>query len=1176
MKKIILIIFVFCFTILSAQFKRPFFNTISVENGLPEGNVQSSLQDKLGYLWFGTQNGLVRYDGYATKLYPIPDDDGKPSSTPSIANLFEDKQGVLWACVDDNGYFIYDRQNDVFKRPKKDNGTINKVSTGNSLKFVYDKKNNVAWNLIGDITKGGFAFELLDLSKGTVDLFSSKSKGRYLIPSGKTVADIMLDSSGNVWLSTDNVLSIYDRTSKSFKPFFKLPTGMSKILFNYLTQDPVDKDVLWISTYLLENTSDLNKAKIIQLNSKTKGYKTYDHIPSDPNSVAGTCTEVYIDPLKRMFFYTDHGISMYNRESGKFTNFKLTVPGIPTNAPLPITTIAADKEGNFWVGGRFNGLFFLNTTTAASTFYTHTDEAGSLPDFGSGINKIFYDKAGVLWVSMPWSGIAWLDPKRSFFNPIKINSPIKVENKKSGVTANHLVGKYNDSTFFVSADKSIFTWNYSTNIFKNITPKAGKELLASGTTITDKEGLIWMTTYGAGLFCYNPITKTTKNYQNDPKNSSSIGSNMLSEIVDDNKGNLWIGTENIGLISFNKKTGKFTQYPFIKNDNNIKANNVLDDDQVRVLLFGKNGILWIGTNNGSLNRFDTKTGKFTSYLDSKEGFNCITCIYEDSQNRLWAGSYLSGLFLVNKNSGFLKHFTEKDGLSSNDVRGIAEDKKGNIWLATTHGLSKLSPVTNKITNYTTINGLPVVRTDGIYKGSNGLFYVYFKNGLIPFDPDNIIENKVPPQVVIESIKYHTESNKTNEKDTILFNYGRQEVSLKYNENKISFQYVGLHFSNASLNQYSYQLEGYDKDWIQAGTQRTVTYTNLSPGDYTFKVRAANSDGVWNETPARFTFTISPPWWKTWWAYALYFLVFISLLRVYVVFRARNLKRENTILEEKIALRTNQLTKSIEDLKSTQSQLIQSEKMASLGELTAGIAHEIQNPLNFVNNFSEVSMELMDEMETEIEKGDLEEAKIIAIDIKQNLEKINYHGKRADSIVKGMLQHSRSSNGIKEPTDINKLADEYLRLAYHGLRAKDKSFNATMKTEFGKTIGNINIIPQDMGRVILNLITNAFYAVDEKKKQMGDGYEPTVTISTSSLSFGESRGEVTISVKDNGNGIPQKVLDKIFQPFFTTKPTGQGTGLGLSLSYDIVKAHGGELKVETKEGEGSEFVIQLPF
>src|SRR6187551_822690 len=265
-----------------------------------------------------------------------------------------------------------------------------------------------------------------------------------------------------------------------------------------------------------------------------------------------------------------------------------------------------------------------------------------------------------------------------------------------------------------------------------------------------------------------------------------------------------------------------------------------------------------------------------------------------------------------------------------------------------------------------------------------------------------------------------------------------------------------------------------------------------------------------------------------------------------------------------------LTKSITDLKAAQAQLVQSEKMASLGELTAGIAHEIQNPLNFVNNFSEVSVELVDEMNAELAKGDVEEAKAISNDLKQNLEKINHHGKRAGDIVKGMLQHSRSSSGVKEPTDINALVDEYLRLAYHGLRAKDKSFNATMKTDFDSSIGNINIIPQDIGRVILNLITNAFYVVNAKKKSGLQNYEPTVIISTK-----KSDSKVLISVKDNGNGIPDSIKEKIFHPFFTTKPTGQGTGLGLSLSYDIVKAHGGELKVETKEGKGTTFIIRIP-
>ncbi len=309
-------------------------------------------------------------------------------------------------------------------------------------------------------------------------------------------------------------------------------------------------------------------------------------------------------------------------------------------------------------------------------------------------------------------------------------------------------------------------------------------------------------------------------------------------------------------------------------------------------------------------------------------------------------------------------------------------------------------------------------------------------------------------------------------------------------------------------------------------------------------------------------------------YAMLAGIAVFMLIAFLLFRNnRNRKKANTLLQkqkEEIELQKKNVEQTLAELKSTQSQLIQSEKMASLGELTAGIAHEIQNPLNFVNNFSEVNKELLVEMNDEIEKGNYNDVKAIAKDVIDNQEKINHHGKRADAIVKGMLQHSRSSVGVKEPTDINALADEYLRLAYHGLRAKDNSFNATIKTDFDKSIGNINVIPQDIGRVILNLLTNAFYAASQNPPSGGRGANPTVWVRTD-----KTDDRIFISVRDNGPGIPRKVLDKIFQPFFTTKPTGQGTGLGLSISYDIVKAHGGELKVETREGEGTEFIIQLP-
>ncbi|MGN6264975.1 MAG: ATP-binding protein [Ginsengibacter sp.] len=305
-------------------------------------------------------------------------------------------------------------------------------------------------------------------------------------------------------------------------------------------------------------------------------------------------------------------------------------------------------------------------------------------------------------------------------------------------------------------------------------------------------------------------------------------------------------------------------------------------------------------------------------------------------------------------------------------------------------------------------------------------------------------------------------------------------------------------------------------------------------------------------------------------YAMLVSLIIFLLIAFILWRNNRRKQKLNILLQK---QKGKIENTLMELRATQSQLIHSEKMASLGELTAGIAHEIQNPLNFVNNFSDVNKEMLEELKAERLKPNAERDESLQDDLINdviaNEEKINHHGKRADAIVKGMLQHSRQSSGQKEPTDINALADEYLRLSYHGMRAKDKSFNVDIKTDFDESIGKINIIPQDIGRVLLNLFNNAFYAVSKSQEEQGKEFEPTVSVSTK-----KSGNTVLITVSDNGNGIPQKIIDKIFQPFFTTKPTGQGTGLGLSLSYDIIKAHGGEIKVESKEGEGSEFVIQL--
>ena len=864
MNRIILIILIFCSTCLHAQEVRPFFNTISIENGLPEGYVQVSMQDKLGYLWFGTQNGLVRYDGYDTKVYPMYGNDGKPINQPSVRNLFEDKQGRLWATIMNEGFYYFDSQKDIFCKATLNhlNGSV--FLSGNDFKYFYNRQQDTFWYLYTYHESKHKVLALLDLNHGTIDSFSINGKDRHFIPLFED-GDIAQDATGKIWITTDSLLSYFDTEKNNFEPYFVIPDNKKIIRFSSITADPTDNETLWLNTYLANNNPGRPQApyirKFLQFNTKTKAYKTFAPDIKDQGAIADNCIQIFADSLKRVWFSTGKGISLFDHRHETFINYAVSLP-IVYNIKTQIELVTSDKQGNLWMGFKY-GLFYLDIISGNTTLCGHKEEAGSLPEITDGANKIFFDRSGALWVSIPFKGIAYLDPQKSFFNPVKFHASVRKNSKNTVVTANHINGLYNDSTFFVTDAKSLFIWNYKANCFQKINLNATIDASKISTVLADKEGLIWIAS-GRGLFCYSPLTKEIKNYRNDPTDNSTLGSDYVNALTEDNDNNLWIGTGGNGLNSFNKKNKKFTRYPYIRDNSNTKPKNVLNDPVVLCLLFDTEGMLWVGTNNGSLNRFDKKSGNFTTYLNDKDGFLSVISLYEDSRKRMWVGTYLAGLFLVDKNTGILKRFSEKKRMPSDDIISISEDMKGNIWLATPYGLSKLNPDNDSVVNYSKINGFPSVQTENIYKGSDGLFFVAIGNGVIPFDPNNMVKSSVLPAVVIESLKYHAANKTANNKDTILFSDERQKLKLKFNENKIVFQYVALHFANSSLNQYAYWLEGYDEDWIQAGTQRSATYTNLSPGNYTFHVKASNNDGVWNETGTSFTFTIGPPIWQTWW------------------------------------------------------------------------------------------------------------------------------------------------------------------------------------------------------------------------------------------------------------------------------------------------------------------------
>jgi signal transduction histidine kinase len=662
---------------------------------------------------------------------------------------------------------------------------------------------------------------------------------------------------------------------------------------------------------------------------------------------------------------------------------------------------------------------------------------------------------------------------------------------------------------------------------------------------------------------------------------SGLAENYVEGITQDINGNIWILGEKT-LVRFDGEV--FSHYTQNEGMYFDYSSGIIDDF---------NGNIWIATygtgliclNDSTFIRFAEKEGLVSKY-------NFI--VSKERNGDIWLGNTDYGASRISNN--YIAHFSVSEVSMDNTISSFLEDHMGNLWMGTTYGLhfmkfdktnfnpsvkNSISPKVN-IQSYRKPEGLKdlFITPNAMLFDSKNRMWIGAAKGPIMIDLDDFYIKKSKQQIFLRNIvingifkdfRSHPENNEKSVTYTGVKPYENLPINLKlpYKQNRLTFHFSVQFEQPQHKVLYSYRLVGVDKSWTAPNPDPKADYQNLPHGIHTFQVKAIGDSLEWTDV-LEYQFTILPPWWHTWWAYVIYAFLFLSGLYFFSKWRERKLRIEKEKLELIVYERTTELKESLDHLNSTQSQLIQAEKMASLGELTAGIAHEIQNPLNFVNNFSEVSSELIDEMNEVLDEGNIEEAKEISQDLKQNLEKINHHGKRADAIVKGMLDHSRTNSGEKIPTDINALCDEYLRLSYHGLRAKDKSFNAAFETAFDPDLPKINVVVQDIGRVLLNLINNAFYAVNERSKEGLTGYKPRVEVSTRQVENG-----IIISVKDNGNGIPEHIKDKIFQPFFTTKPTGQGTGLGLSLSYDIVKVHGGTIAVNSLRDQGTEFIITLP-
>ncbi len=1005
-------------------------------------------------------------------------------------------------------------------------------------------------------------------NQGSISVMDKKSNLVYEIKSSlnlRRIFTIIEDKNGLFWLANDaNGFLIINFEEKTMYQF----DSKKGLLADSGFQIYEDKEgFLLLSTFEGVNVIDPERTKNYSLNSVT-------------------ATMFFTDNQGRLWSTAYGGVQFLNPSRTSLSFLSAENLGIPE---ILMTSVFQDHSGNFYFGTRNGMLLKYDEETGLITKFIVRATATNNQWVGSIEEKT----DGSIWVAIANGGIFKIDVNGARPGNYRTESGIGDNNVWATLEAR-------DGKMWIGTHNGIDVYDPIEKTLKHLGEEQGLGHPRNTNLTEDSKGRIWAGG-GDGMSIIDPVEGTIRKLTTEEGMKSQRISS--SELALD--GSIWTSsfTGEIQNINYENSTIK----SFIDKDSLVGKSR-----KDRVIMTDPNTI-WVASREFGLQKMDlSKNLRWQFSMDNGLISNDLNSIKKDDKNHIWIVTD-RGVQMLDEKNQIITTFKVAEGLAVNDVYDVVQ-KEGKIYLGTSKGLTILEPLEG---DNTTIWKAKTIGKD------QGMDYIDFCQNSISFDKngtlwagvegqmltvmDEIVKDttQIPARITSINIfdKQLTFKNKqllqekNIENDTLIkhtqnrskidssyqtlnnITWGKVDgpyklpvgLTLPSDQNYLSFNFNGGQFGNPNNVIYRYILEGIDKNW-SAVTDKTTSenYRDLPPGDYTFKLASKGFNGIWSQ-PAKISFAITPPWWQTWWAY-LGYLIVLGLLakQVHNYQKAKTVRIEREKSREKDLAQAKEIEKAYTELKATQSQLIQSEKMASLGELTAGIAHEIQNPLNFVKNFSEVSTELIDEMVEDLKSGKQDEVMALAQEIKENQERINHHGKRAGSIVKGMLQHSRSSSGERVSTDINTLCDEYLRLSYHGLRAKDKSFNADLQTELAKDIPKIEVVSQDLGRVLLNLINNAFYAVKEMVISSGKDFKPLVKVSTKLID-----NYIEITVSDNGNGIPDRVKDKIFQPFFTTKPAGKGTGLGLSLSYDIIKAHGGKLKVETQEGEGTQFKIILP-
>ncbi len=1196
-------------------------------NSLAHNHVWGVTEDSKKNLWISTEQGISYYDRRKNEFKNFVLSESSPDMAENVPDrfykVFIDSRQQVWAPVSYKGFFRFDAENNTWIPVKVDapgNKHINRPDV--SFAIAEDREGAIwmsspAYGLM-HCPKGGKVFKTISVAYTGGQDFSKQEL---------QISSMYADSTGIIWINSRNGLYKYNPKTRAFKTIIEYGRTINDVWnsWDQIRQD--HEGNIWVAnntkgilkfrgisdvfdtvhisgqvrikdaSFAISLTNlTIDRSGIFWLGSLNHGvlkydpvsqsFSSYEHNAFNPVSMSpGGAFSLHASQKKPGLVYVGtrgYGLNIFDREKGTFRQFRYKA--VEDFFGGSVRSILEAADGSLWIGTWGDGL--IKTDENYREIKRYVFQSNSPASLSNGqVRVLKHDSDGSVWIGTD-GGVNILDPQTGQFKrmvSVESNTYPKalisqVEKMKVSVPNKILIDKVTDNQ-----DRTVTLHVSSPGRYLVMCVGEGDNtgMADFGWILSGTKDTVWkMLDYGKTRYAGGGL----KNRIIIEEIDLNPGAYTVHYKTDDSHAfNQWNDSPpdetklyGIALIKLVDEAGKPIRPLFEEQENDI----LLHGTSIADIEPGRKYI-WVASRFNGLDRIDRATKKVRHYQNAPANNNSLSAnqladIYEDKHGILWIATS-RGLDRLDPATETFIRYSEKDGLPTDLVMSILPGVNDEIWLGTQNGISQMirNDALGKVTfiNYNAADGIggntfiPLVAT----KTADGHLYFGGEHGVSAISDLKV--NRIIPPIVLSNLFLSNQSvMDMGDRSPLRTSLAEvEEITLAYDQNNISFEFTALHFVNPLKNQYAHMLKGHDQDWTY-DNRNFVTYTNLEPGEYEFRMRASNGHGVWNEKGRTIYITILPPWWRTWWAYTLYALLLVLFILVAVRLlqvRIKRMERERS--RERLLQQGKEIEKAYTELKATQAQLVHAEKMASLGELTAGIAHEIQNPLNFINNFSEINKELLEEMQAELQENNYAEAIELAIMVAENEKKINDHGKRADGIVKGMLQHSRVSNSaVKEPTDINKLADEYLRLTYHGLRAKDKSFNATIKANLDETIKKVNIIPQDIGRVLLNLLTNAFYAVSEKSKQQIPGYEPTVTVTTAAAATG-----IVLTVADNGNGIPEENMDRIFHPFFTTKPTGQGTGLGLSISYDIItKGHGGELKAASSEGEGTIFSILL--